>query len=98
MDVHIHLSYCTPSGFRVLASNYLGIEEHALFEEIEHQIEATEVTPAEVAEELLKGNDPDIALQGLIEFLTLNKKEKEEAKADNEKEKVEADKEIRGWN
>ncbi|GMN29346.1 hypothetical protein TIFTF001_002396 [Ficus carica] len=96
MDVHIHLSYCTPCGFRVLASNYLGMEEHALFEEIEHQIEATEVTPAEVAEELLKGNDPDIALQGLIEFLTLKNKEKEEAKAEKEKEEAEADKEIKG--
>lgn len=96
MDVHIHLSYCTPSGFRVLASNYLGIKEHALFEEIQHQIEATEVTPAEVAEELLKGSDPDIALQGLIEFLTLKKKEKEEAKADKEKEKVELIKKLGG--
>ncbi|KAK9948556.1 hypothetical protein M0R45_004125 [Rubus argutus] len=27
MDVHIHLSYCTASGFRTLASNYLGIHE-----------------------------------------------------------------------
>ncbi|KAL6186952.1 hypothetical protein ACLB2K_043070 [Fragaria x ananassa] len=38
MDVHIHLSYCTPSGFRTLASNYLGIHEnntHHLCGEIE---------------------------------------------------------------
>ncbi|GMN29354.1 hypothetical protein TIFTF001_002405 [Ficus carica] len=92
MDVHVHLSYCTPCGFRVLVSNYLGIEEHALFEEIEQQIQATKVTPAEVAEELLKSDDPDIALKNLIEFIKLKKKEIVEAKAKKEKEEAEADK------
>ncbi|KAJ4833710.1 Protein HYPER-SENSITIVITY-RELATED 4 [Turnera subulata] len=35
MDMHIHLSYCTPCGFKMLASNYLGIEEHPFFSEAE---------------------------------------------------------------
>ncbi|GMN29360.1 hypothetical protein TIFTF001_002404 [Ficus carica] len=93
MDVHVHLSYCTPCGFRLLAFNYLGIKEHALFEEIEQQIQDTEVTPAEVAEELLKSDDPDIALENLIKFMKVKKKENEEAKAEKEKEETKADKE-----
>lgn len=86
MDVHVHMSYCTPCGFRLLASNYLGIKDHALFPEIEQQIKSTEVTPAEVAEELIKSDDPEVALKGLIEFLKVKKKENEEAKAKEEKE------------
>ncbi|MFS7957660.1 hypothetical protein Hanom_Chr07g00668981 [Helianthus anomalus] len=62
MDVQIHMSYSTPSGFRLLASNYLSITEHCHFEEIEKLMSEVEVTPAEVAEQLLKDNDPDIAL------------------------------------
>ncbi|KDO47910.1 hypothetical protein CISIN_1g040638mg [Citrus sinensis] len=50
MDVHIHMSYCTLCGFKILASNYLGITEHPLFSEVEELIEQTKVTPAEVAE------------------------------------------------
>ncbi|XP_004308901.1 PREDICTED: mitochondrial chaperone BCS1-like [Fragaria vesca subsp. vesca] len=72
MDLHIHLSYCTPSGFRVLASNYLGIHEsspHHLFGEIESLIKSTEVTPAAIAEELMKNDDADVVLEGLVKFL-----------------------------
>ncbi|XP_062102453.1 AAA-ATPase At3g50940-like [Humulus lupulus] len=86
MDVHLHMSYCTPGGFRLLASNYLGIKHHPLFEEIEQQLKSTEVTPAEVAEELIKSDDPEAALGGLVEFLKVKKKENEEAKLKREKE------------
>ncbi|CAH1444110.1 unnamed protein product [Lactuca virosa] len=81
MDVHINMSYCTPCGFRLLTSNYLGITEHNLFEEIEDLIVKVEITPAEVAEQLLKDNDPDIALGDLINFFDVKFKENEEAKA-----------------
>ena len=63
-DVHVHMSYCTPCGFRLLAANYLGIKDHTLFAEIEQQVKSTEVTPAEVAEELIKSDDSEVALQG----------------------------------
>ncbi|KAL6227109.1 hypothetical protein ACLB2K_001068 [Fragaria x ananassa] len=79
MDVHIHMSYCTPSGFRILASNYLGIQEsnpHRLCGEIEELIESTKVTPAEIAEEFMRSEDADVALEGLVELL---KKKKEES-------------------
>ncbi|KAK9948548.1 hypothetical protein M0R45_004117 [Rubus argutus] len=78
MDVHIHMSYCTARGFRVLASNYLGIHEsnpHRLCGEIEELIESTEVSPAEVAEELMKSDDADVALEGLVNFLERKKSE-----------------------
>ncbi|XP_076887817.1 AAA-ATPase At3g50940-like [Bidens hawaiensis] len=81
MDVHINMSYCTPCGFRLLASNYHGITEHKKFEEIEDFIRKVEITPAEVAEQLLKESDPDIALGGLVDFFDVKRKENEEAKA-----------------
>ncbi|XWS63836.1 hypothetical protein CRYUN_Cryun06bG0135900 [Craigia yunnanensis] len=73
MDVHIHMSYCTPSGFRILTSRYLCITSHNLLTEIDELMMEVEVTPAEIAEELMKSEDADIALGGLIKFLQ-NKK------------------------
>lgn len=90
MDMHIHMAYCTPCGFKLLAANYLGIKEHKLFEETEELIGKTAVTPAEVAEQLMKEDEVDISLNGLIEFLNSKMKEQEEAKAkvdDNKEEK-----------
>ncbi|TKY70424.1 mitochondrial chaperone bcs1 [Spatholobus suberectus] len=70
MDMHIHLSFLKGKAFRVLASNYLGIEgHHPLFEEIEGLLEKTEVTPAVVAEHLIRNEDPNLALETLVEFL-----------------------------
>ncbi|KAL8118065.1 AAA-ATPase At3g50940-like [Apium graveolens] len=80
MDVHIHMSYCTPCGFRILANNYLDAKDHKLFGEIEDLIRTTEVTPAEVAEQLLKSDDPDVSLSSLISFLYTKRKDDEEAK------------------
>ncbi|XP_061360982.1 AAA-ATPase At3g50940-like isoform X2 [Gastrolobium bilobum] len=79
MDVHIHMSYCTPCGFRQLAAIYLGIKEHLLFGEIEEAIQETQVTPAEVAEQLLKSSDNiETTLKGLLDFLRKKKENKEE--------------------
>ncbi|KAM7516208.1 hypothetical protein LguiA_005791 [Lonicera macranthoides] len=81
MDLHIHMSYCTPYGFKLLAANYLGIKEHELFGEIEDLIRTIEVTPAEIAEQLLKNDNLDITLGGLNDFLHSKTKEIEDAKA-----------------
>ncbi|GFY88146.1 P-loop containing nucleoside triphosphate hydrolases superfamily protein [Actinidia rufa] len=89
MDIHIHMSYCTPSGFKILASNYLGINNHSMFTEIEKLITEVEVTPAEIAEELMKSEDADTALEGLLNYL--HTKEMEHGKAN-----VEGEKEARG--
>ncbi|KAL7002688.1 hypothetical protein U1Q18_003845 [Sarracenia purpurea var. burkii] len=69
MDVHIHMSYCTPCGFKLLASNYLDITDHPLFFRIEELIEVKKATPAEIGEQLMKSEDAEIALRVLIEFL-----------------------------
>ncbi|XVF59674.1 hypothetical protein PTKIN_Ptkin07bG0294700 [Pterospermum kingtungense] len=79
MDMHIHMSYCNPQGFKLLASNYLGINGyHHLFGEIEGLLNNTEVTPAQVAEELMKSEDADIALEGLVKLLKRKKLEGDE--------------------
>ncbi|CAH2064433.1 unnamed protein product [Thlaspi arvense] len=84
MDMHIHLSYCTPSIFKALASNYLDIKEHRLFSEIEKGIEATKVTPADVAEQLMRNDNTDKILEGLIEFLESKKIKNEQNNAETE--------------
>ncbi|XP_049396128.1 AAA-ATPase At3g50940-like [Solanum stenotomum] len=81
MDVHIHMAYCTPCGFKLLAANYLGIKDHKLFKEIEDLIDTANVTPAEVAEQLLKEDEAEDSLKGLINFIHKKIKEKEEAEA-----------------
>ncbi|KAK2660572.1 hypothetical protein Ddye_007105 [Dipteronia dyeriana] len=69
MDVHLHMSYCSFSGFKTLASNYLKLEEHSLFGKIEELLKKIQATPAEIAGELMKSQDAEASLQGLIDFL-----------------------------
>lgn len=91
LDMHIHMSYCTPVGFKILALNYLGITDHLLFGDIENLIQNVEATPAEVAEYLLKNEDPELALRDLIKFLEVKK---EEARVMEEEEEEEYDDEM----
>ncbi|ESQ45424.1 hypothetical protein EUTSA_v10010367mg [Eutrema salsugineum] len=76
--MHIHMSYCTPAAFKVLALNYLEIQDHMLFEQIEELIQEIEVTPSEVAEQLMRNDSVDKVLQGLIVFLKAKKTENDE--------------------
>ncbi|XP_050367247.1 AAA-ATPase At5g17760-like [Argentina anserina] len=69
MDMHIHMSYCSYEGFKTLSSNYLAISDHPLFEKIESLLKETKITPAQVAEALMKSEDAEVALQGLITVL-----------------------------
>ncbi|KAF5189703.1 Aaa-atpase [Thalictrum thalictroides] len=64
MDMHIHMSYCTPCGFKLFASNYPQIQ-YPLFEEIELLIKNVNATPAVVAEELMKSDNAKTSLEGL---------------------------------
>ncbi|KAK4773719.1 hypothetical protein SAY87_028738 [Trapa incisa] len=89
MDMHIHMSYCSFHGFKILAENYLGISEadlvrcHAgVLAEIESLIAGSEVTPAEVAEEFMKSEDPHVTLDGLVKFLS-NRKTKTKKTEEN---------------
>lgn len=68
--MHIHMSYLTPEGFKLLASTYLDINgHHPRMSEIEDLIKAKDVTPAEVAEELMKSDDVDSSLDEVVKFL-----------------------------
>ena len=86
MDMHIHMSYCTADGFKTLASNYLGVKDHRLFPEIENLIIEVEVTPATIAEELMKSEEVDTALEILVEFLEREKMARNKAPDGGEKE------------
>lgn len=83
MDVHIYMSYCTPCGFDTLAANYLGITDHPLISEIKEIMQNVPVTPADVGEQLLKNEDPEIALKSLLEFLNAKIMEGCESQASN---------------
>ncbi|GJN18446.1 hypothetical protein PR202_gb05610 [Eleusine coracana subsp. coracana] len=74
MDMHIHMGYCCPESFRILASNYHSIDNHATYPEIEELIKEVRVTPAEVAEVLMRNDNTDVALDSLIQFLREKKK------------------------
>ncbi|KAL6622791.1 hypothetical protein ACP70R_032670 [Stipagrostis hirtigluma subsp. patula] len=81
MDMHIEMSYCCFEGFKVLASNYLGVAEHELFGDIRQLLEEVDMTPADVAENLMprsKNRDVDGCLNNLVKAL---KDAKEEASA-----------------
>lgn len=68
--MHIHMSFCTYEGFKTLACNYLKIcGTHPLYEKIETLLQKTKATPAQVAEELMKSEEAEVALQGLVTFL-----------------------------
>ncbi|XP_020231381.1 AAA-ATPase At3g50940 [Cajanus cajan] len=69
MDMHIHLSYCNFSAFEQLAFNYHGISQHKLFEQIEGLLREVQVTPAEIAGEMIKISDAKEGLQDIVKFI-----------------------------
>ncbi|KAK1407478.1 hypothetical protein QVD17_39094 [Tagetes erecta] len=74
MDVHVEMSYCTYDGFKTLASTYLQVEEDeklSTFQAVKKVLKKTKVTPAEIAGELMKGEDVDVVLENLIQWLRM---------------------------
>lgn len=95
MDMHINMSYCSREGLKVLVSNYLGGEatKHSTYGEIEELIGEMEVAPAEIAEELMKGEETEAVLGGLLGFLKRKREEQRKEKEEKKEEKgVEEDK------
>ena len=87
MDVHLHMSYCTIDGFKLLATNYLKIEDdHQLYGQIEDLLMNVDVTPAEIAEELLNSGGADVVLRGVVKFL--EQKGRKQTKAAELKERL----------
>ncbi|EEE67277.1 hypothetical protein OsJ_24463 [Oryza sativa Japonica Group] len=74
MDMHIYMGYCGGDAFKTLAHNYFLVGDHPLFPEIRELLAGVEATPAEVSEMLLRSEDADAALAGLVEFLEEKKK------------------------
>lgn len=98
MDMHIHLSYCTFEAFKVLAKNYLGIETHEMFKEVQEVMEeeGVEMTPADVSEVMTrKKRDVEEALRCLLTELRESKaKRKEKICEDDEEQEAEEKKEV----
>ncbi|XP_058113661.1 AAA-ATPase At3g28510-like [Magnolia sinica] len=70
MDKHINLSYCEFDAFKTLASNYLYIDDHELFGEIEEVLVPAKITPADVAEIFMSCNDDiDLGMRNVLEEL-----------------------------
>ncbi|KAK4561934.1 hypothetical protein RGQ29_004688 [Quercus rubra] len=70
IDMHVPMSYCTMDAFKMLASTYLDVnEDHRLYGQIEGLFANAEVTPAEIAEEFSRTEDPDAALKAVVEVL-----------------------------
>ncbi|KAL2950909.1 hypothetical protein AAZX31_19G017200 [Glycine max] len=89
MDKHIEMSYCCYDAFKVLAKNYLDVESHHLFGAIGGLLEETDMSPADVAENLMPKSvdeDVEICLHKLIKALEEAKEEKARKKAEEEEE------------
>ncbi|KAK9748443.1 hypothetical protein RND81_02G057800 [Saponaria officinalis] len=89
MDVHVHMSYLGMTALKMIASNYLDIsvdsEPHRLYEQIEGMIQTINVTPAEVAEELMKSKDVDVVLDGVVALLKRKRVESETEEVEKER-------------
>ncbi|RDX88724.1 AAA-ATPase ASD, mitochondrial, partial [Mucuna pruriens] len=96
MDKHIEMSYCCYEAFKVLAKNYLDVESHSLFPTIEKLLGETNMTPADVAENLMPKStfeDSENCFKNLIE--SIKEEAKKKAKEDEEtKKKAKEDEEA----
>ncbi|CAI0402540.1 unnamed protein product [Linum tenue] len=90
MDKHIEMSYCSFEAFKLLARNYLDIEAHELFADIEVLLGETKMTPADVAENLMPKSDDedatDACLKELVEALQAAKEKDARPKVEEEEE------------
>ncbi|XP_023739470.1 AAA-ATPase At3g28580 [Lactuca sativa] len=80
MDKHIELSYCCFETFKVLAKNYLDLESHDLFSPISRLLEETNISPADVAENLMPKSSQENAESCLKHLIKVLNNSKEEAR------------------
>lgn len=74
MDMHILMSYCTYSALKILVRNYLDMDSHPLFPQVESIIDDAHITPAEVSEVLMRNrDDADKAMEELVAALEVAK-------------------------
>ncbi|TVU01927.1 hypothetical protein EJB05_52574, partial [Eragrostis curvula] len=90
MDMHIHMGYCTPEAFRILVKNYHSVDYHSTYPAIEELIKEAAVTPAEVAEFLMRNDDTDVVLHDLIDLLKSKMKDASVTKTEHKDEELPA--------
>ncbi|KAG6394595.1 hypothetical protein SASPL_145184 [Salvia splendens] len=91
MDEHIELSYCGFEAFKILAKNYLEVDSHELFAKIRQLLNETEMSPADVADKLMRksdGEDVDGNLMSLIKALEEVQEKNKAAKLEEKEKKV----------
>ncbi|KAJ9537729.1 hypothetical protein OSB04_030462 [Centaurea solstitialis] len=88
MDMHIELSYCCFEAFKVLAKNYLDVDSHELFATIGQLLEETNMTPADVAENLMPKSDEENVETCLNKLIISLKNAKEEVRLEDTKEEA----------
>ncbi|CAI0453683.1 unnamed protein product [Linum tenue] len=89
MDRHIEMSYCCFEAFKLLARNYLDLDDHELFGRIEVLLGEKEITPADVAECLMPKSETEgveSCLRELVKVLEKLKKKKKQGKKKAEEE------------
>jgi mitochondrial chaperone BCS1 len=71
LDVHIHFPMCDFYGFKTLASSYLGVSEHKLFQHVEEGFQTgAQISHAEVSEIMLANRrSPTRAIKTVINAL-----------------------------
>ncbi|KAL0456407.1 UNVERIFIED_CONTAM: AAA-ATPase [Sesamum latifolium] len=79
MDKHIEMSYCCFEAFKVLAKNYLKLESHEKFENIKCLLKEIDISPADVAENLMPKSPELSAEECLGNLITALHQAKEEA-------------------
>ncbi|KAG6394596.1 hypothetical protein SASPL_145185 [Salvia splendens] len=92
MDEHIELSYCGFEAFKILAKNYLEVDSHELFANIRQLLNETEMSPADVADKLMRKSDGENADGNLMRLSKALEEVQEKNKAvkQEEKEKMDA--------
>ncbi|CAN0903455.1 AAA-ATPase At3g28580 [Linum grandiflorum] len=81
MDKHVELSYCSFEAFRVLAWNYLRLQDHPMFSEVDRLIKEINITPADVAENLMLKSPSDDSARCLSRLIAAMEEVKEDAAA-----------------
>lgn len=71
VDVHIHFPLCDFPSFKTLASNYLGVKDHKLFQQVQEIFEnGASLSPAEIGELMIANrNSPSRAIKSVISAL-----------------------------
>ena len=78
--MHIFMSFCTFPALKIFLKNYLGIDKHRLFPELEQVTEDARMTPAYVSEILVKYRlNPTRALEELLQTFKAAKEKPRES-------------------